>query len=130
MNGSPNMLYNNGIDGMDTWAEACRFLCKTKNETPHMTLKKFYTESKFRLLIDLRSMPDQRVGAGPKADRHHSVLPRERGGDRPLLHPLGEDHEGHLGRLCRWAHTKRVQRFDLEAERKFSYLVFALSLRG
>ena len=38
----------------------------------------------------------QRVDACPKADQHHSFLPRERGGHRSLLHTFGEDHEGHM----------------------------------
>ncbi|XP_078342923.1 uncharacterized protein LOC144628658 [Oculina patagonica] len=56
VNGSPNMLYNNGIEGMDIWEEVKRFFMKEKNKTQHMTLQKFYTEDKFGLLIDLRSM--------------------------------------------------------------------------
>ena len=62
VNGSPNTLYNNGIEGKDMWAEARRFFTRTSRQTPgqspHMTLKKFYTDNKFGLLIDLRSMPD------------------------------------------------------------------------
>ncbi|KAL9970077.1 hypothetical protein ACROYT_G022399 [Oculina patagonica] len=58
VNGSPNMLYNNGIEGMDIWEEVKRFFMKEKNKTQHMTLQKFYTEDKFVLLIDLRSMAD------------------------------------------------------------------------
>ena len=33
VNGSPNMLYNSGIEGKDIWAEASRFFVKTKNKT-------------------------------------------------------------------------------------------------
>ncbi|KAL9988587.1 hypothetical protein ACROYT_G003046 [Oculina patagonica] len=58
VNGSPNMLCNNGIEGMDLWEEVKRFFMKEKNKTQHMTLQKFYTEDKFGLLIDLRSMAD------------------------------------------------------------------------
>ena len=33
VNGSPNMLYNSGIEGKNIWAEASRFFVKTKNKT-------------------------------------------------------------------------------------------------
>ena len=59
VNGSPNMLYNSGIEGKDIWAEASHFFVKTKNKTPHMNLTKFYTDDKFGLFIDLLSMADQ-----------------------------------------------------------------------
>ena len=65
VNGSPNMLYNSGIEGKNIWAEASRFFVKTKNKTQHMNLTKFYTDDKFGLLIDLRSMADQALhGSG------------------------------------------------------------------
>ncbi|KAL9975660.1 hypothetical protein ACROYT_G012843 [Oculina patagonica] len=67
VNGSPNMLYNNGIEGMDIWGEVKRFYMKEKNKTQHMTLQKFYTEDKFGLLIDLRSMADHLMhGSGTR----------------------------------------------------------------
>ncbi|KAL9953603.1 hypothetical protein ACROYT_G041046 [Oculina patagonica] len=67
VNGSPNMLYNNGIEGMDIWKEVKRFYMKEKNKTQHMTLQKFYTEDKFGLLIDLRSMTDHSMhGSGKR----------------------------------------------------------------
>ena len=67
VNGSPNMLYNRGIEGKDIWAEASRFFVKTKNKTQHMNLTKFYTDDKFGLLIDLRSMADQALhGSGAR----------------------------------------------------------------
>jgi len=48
INGSPNMLYNKGMESKDMW-----------------TLQKFYTENRFGLLIDLRSMVDQTMhGSG------------------------------------------------------------------
>ena len=59
VNGSPNMLYNSGIEGKDIWAEASRFFVETKNKTQHMNLTKFYADDKFGLLINLRSMADQ-----------------------------------------------------------------------
>ncbi|KAL9968202.1 hypothetical protein ACROYT_G026549 [Oculina patagonica] len=67
VNGSPNMLYNNGIEGMDIWGKVKRFFMKEKNKTQHMTLRKFYTEDKFGLLIDLRSMADHLMhGSGTR----------------------------------------------------------------
>ena len=63
VNGSPNMLYNSGIEGKDIWAEASRFFVKTQ----HMNLSKFYTDDKFGLLINLRSMADQALhGSGTR----------------------------------------------------------------
>ena len=39
----------------------------------------------------------QRVGADPAAAlKHCEAFPREGGHDRPLLHAVGKDHEGHL----------------------------------
>ena len=59
INGSPNMLYNEGIVSTDLWAEASRFFVKEKNKTEHMNLKLFLAGDKFGLLIDLRSMADR-----------------------------------------------------------------------
>ena len=59
VNSKPNMLYNHGIESMDMWEEASRFFVKEKNKMEHMTMTKFYTDNKFGLLIDLRSMPSQ-----------------------------------------------------------------------
>ena len=67
VNGSPNMLYNSGIEDKDIWAEASRFFVKTENKTQHMNLTKFYTDDKFGLMIDLRSMADQALhGSGAR----------------------------------------------------------------
>jgi len=67
INGSPNMLYNNGIEGKDMWEEARRFFVKEKNKTENMNLTKFYTGDKFGLLIDMRSMEDQTMhGSGTR----------------------------------------------------------------
>ena len=67
INGSPNMLYNNGIETRDIWAEVSRFFMKEKYKPQHMTLEKFYTKNKFRLLIDLRSMASQEMhGSGTR----------------------------------------------------------------
>ena len=61
INGSPNMLYNEGIESQDIWAEVSRFFMKEKYKPQHVTLKKFYTDNKFGLLIDLRSMASQEM---------------------------------------------------------------------
>ena len=67
INGTPNMLYNEGIEGKDMWEEARRFFVKEKNKTEHMDLTKFYTGDKFGLVIDLRSMADQAMhGSGTR----------------------------------------------------------------
>ena len=65
INGSPNMLYNNGIESRDIWSEVSRFFMKENYKPQHMNLKKFYTDNKFGLLIDLRSMESQNMhGSG------------------------------------------------------------------
>ena len=61
INGSPNMLYNNGIQSRDIWSEASRFFMKEKHKPQYMNLQKFYIEDKFGLLIDLRSMVSQEM---------------------------------------------------------------------
>ena len=67
INGSPNMIYNNGIEGQDMWEEARRFFVKEKNKTEHMNLTRFYTENKFGLVIDMRSMASQAMhGSGTR----------------------------------------------------------------
>ena len=67
VNGSPNMLYNNGIESRDIWSEVSRFFMKEKAKPQHMTLNKFYTDNKFGLLIDLRSMASQEMyGSGTR----------------------------------------------------------------
>ena len=67
INGKPNMLYNNGIKIQNIWSEVSRFFMKEKSKPQHMTLKKFYTDNKFGLLIDLRSMASQEMhGSGTR----------------------------------------------------------------
>ena len=67
VNGSPNMLFNNGIESQDIWSEVSRFFMKEKSKPQHMTLEKFYTGNKFGLLIDLRSMSSQKMhGSGTR----------------------------------------------------------------
>ena len=67
INGAPNMLYNNGIEGEDAWRQTSRFFMKQKHKPQHMTLQKFYAEDKFGLLIDLRSMASHEMhGSGTR----------------------------------------------------------------
>ena len=67
INGSPNMVYNNGIESEDAWRQASRFFMKQKHKPHHMTLQKYYAENKFGLLIDLRSMASQEMhGSGTR----------------------------------------------------------------
>ena len=67
INGSRNMLYNNGIESSDAWTQVSRFFMKEKHKPQHMTLQKFYAEDKFGLLIDLRSMASQKMhGSGTR----------------------------------------------------------------
>ena len=67
INGSPNMVYNNGIESQDIWEEVSHFFMKEKQKPQHMTLKKFYTDNKFGLLIDLCSMASQKMhGSGTR----------------------------------------------------------------
>ena len=61
INGSPNMLYNNGIQSRDIWSKDSRFFMKEKHKPQYMNLQKFYTEDKFGLLINLRSMASQEM---------------------------------------------------------------------
>ena len=65
INGSPSMLYNEGIVSTDLWREARRFFVREKNKTEHMNLKLFLAGDRFGLLIDLRSMADRSMhGSG------------------------------------------------------------------
>jgi len=41
INGSPNKLYHNSIEGKDMWEEARRFFVKEKNKKENMNLTKF-----------------------------------------------------------------------------------------
>ena len=67
INGSPNMLYNSGIESEDAWRQASRFFMKESQKPQHMTLQKFYAEDKFGLLVDLRSMASQEMhGSGTR----------------------------------------------------------------
>ena len=61
ISGSPNRLYNKGIESEDAWRQVSRFFMKEKHKPQHMTMKKFYAEDKSGLLIDLRSMASQEM---------------------------------------------------------------------
>ena len=39
--GSPNMLFNNGIESRDAWKQVSHFFMKEKHKPQHMTLQKF-----------------------------------------------------------------------------------------
>ena len=52
VNGSPNMLYINGIGGKDFWEEAYRFFKPKNNKKPFIDMTKFYTNNNFGLLRD------------------------------------------------------------------------------
>ena len=67
INGSPNMIYNNGLVAEDLWEEASRFFVREGNKTEHMTPKLFLAEDRFGLLIDLRCMADRNMhGSGQR----------------------------------------------------------------
>ena len=54
INGSPNRLYNEGIQGIDMWNEVSQFFGKKGD----MNLTKYLTDNKFGLFINLRAMAD------------------------------------------------------------------------
>jgi len=67
INGSPNMLYNEGIVAADFWRESRRFFVCEKNKTEHMNLKLFLAGDRFGLLVDLRSVADRSMhGSGTR----------------------------------------------------------------
>ena len=67
VNGAPNKLYSDGIEGKDMWEEVRNLFVKEKNKTEHMDITKFYTGDKFGLVIDMRSMTDQDMfGSGTR----------------------------------------------------------------
>ena len=67
INGSPNMIYKNGIEGKDMREEAHRLFVKENNKTKHINWSKFYADNKFGLVIDMRSMVAQAMhGSGTR----------------------------------------------------------------
>ena len=59
INGSPSMLYNEGIVAEDLWEEASRFFEREENKTEYMTPKLFLAGDRFGLLVDLHSVADR-----------------------------------------------------------------------
>ena len=59
--GSPNKIFSSGLEPKDFWEETKRYFQRNTGGTQQMTPTKYYTENKFGLLIDLRSMADQTV---------------------------------------------------------------------
>ena len=57
VNGSPNKVYNNGIEAKNLWQEISQYV-QPKKVSSKTDLPWFYTDNKFRLFIDLRSMAD------------------------------------------------------------------------
>ena len=57
--GSPNKIFTSGLEPKDFWEETKRYFHRNIGGTQYMTPTKYYTENKFGLLIDLRSMVDQ-----------------------------------------------------------------------
>ena len=58
VNGVPNRVCNEGLNGSDMWQELTRHFKPSTNGRPNMTLAKYLTSNKFGLWIDLRSMVD------------------------------------------------------------------------
>ena len=58
VNGVPNRVYNEGLNGSDMWQELTRHFNPTSGGRPNMTLAKYLAGNKFGLWIDLRSMAD------------------------------------------------------------------------
>ena len=65
----------------------------------------------------------KQLTADPQDNQHHGFLPGGRGGDRSLLRPLNQDHEGHLWWLRRDEYKGLISKLK---EQKFSHLVFSL----
>ena len=71
INGSPNRIYNEGIEASDMWEEISRFF-ETKNKVgrPNMDFFKYIAENKFGLFIDLRSMANINLhGSGTSLEK-------------------------------------------------------------
>ena len=58
VDGVPNRVYNEGLSGSDMWQELTRHFKPSTNGRPNMMLTKYFTNNKFGLWIDLRSMAD------------------------------------------------------------------------
>lgn len=65
VNGVPNKVYSQGVEGRDMWEEVLRFFGKNADQKMFNNATKFYAEKKFGLFIDLRSMSDNNMhGSG------------------------------------------------------------------
>ena len=65
--GQPNNVYDGGLKGRDLWEQAYRFFGKEKSKPQHMDMKKFFTQDKFRLVIDMRTTRDPTMhGSGKR----------------------------------------------------------------
>ena len=82
INGSPNRVYNNGIDDKDMWGEVSRFFKAKRGTRPNMNLTKYLTGDKFGLLIDLRSMADTALHGN--GQRLHLEIERKTSGSGNL----------------------------------------------
>ena len=70
------------------------------------------------------------MGADPAALQHRETFSRKRGGDRAVLHAIGQNHEGHLRRVRGLAFTCRAQADDCKAERTRMYQPSELQKQG
>ena len=57
MNGSPNKIYNFGLERRDAWEEMQRYFMEKNGDVVEMSPDMFYAGDRYGLLIDLRSMP-------------------------------------------------------------------------
>ena len=65
INGMPNKVYSQGIEGRDLWEEVSRYFGDVAANESNMNATDFYTGDKFGLFIDLRSMEDTKLhGSG------------------------------------------------------------------
>ena len=65
VNGMPNKVYSQGIEGRDLWDEVHRHFGDVGANESNMNATDFYTGDKFGLFIDLRSMEDTKLhGSG------------------------------------------------------------------
>ena len=58
VNGVPNRVYNEGINGTDMWRKLTRHFNPHSRGRANMNLTKYLTDNKYALWIDLRSMDD------------------------------------------------------------------------
>ena len=91
---------------VEKWLKLMRWLSEATNTLIILDDCAASKDVKWRIgeLVNLAfSARHMAISVDPEVDRHNIFFPGERGGDRPLLHPLGEDNESHLRRLRRRA---------------------------